>query len=403
MKVLIAEDDRITRLRIETHLAEWGHEPVACADGAEAWERFQRELCPLVISDWQMPVMDGLELIRRIRASAPEGAYVYCILLTARAEKHDVVEGMEAGADDFVTKPFDKEELRVRVRAGERVIELEQTLGHRNEQLEAANARITSANRRMTDDLEAAAKIQQAFLPQQLPELPGLSLAWNLTPCDELAGDMFNIHWLDDDHAGLWVADVAGHGVAAALLAVTLSRILSHLSGPDAALVRRVEGSGECQPVPPAEVAEHLNRRFPWDPDAMQFFTFLYGLLNVKTRELRYVSAGHPGPVYVPEERDATILPMTPPAVGIILEAEFVEQRVVLSPGDRLYLYTDGITEAACAGGEQFGGERLARTLGEYRCVTLTESVERLVADVSAWADAAKPTDDLSVVAIEIA
>ena len=403
MKVLIAEDERITRLRIEAHLAEWGHEPVACADGVEAWARFEREPFPLVISDWQMPGLDGLELVRRIRACAADRPYVYVILLTARAEKQDVVEGMEAGADDFVTKPFDKEELRVRVRAGERIIELEQALEHRNQQLAAANASISSANRRMKDDLEAAAKIQQAFLPQQLPDLPGLNAAWNFAPCDELAGDMLNIHWLDDDHVGLWVADVCGHGVASALLSVTLSRILSHLSGSDAALVRRVDGSGESLPVAPAEVAEHLNGRFPWEPDAMQFFTFLYALLSVKTRELRYVSAGHPGPVYVPADGEAVILPMTPPAVGIIPEAEFVEQRVALSPGDRLYLYTDGITEAARAGVEQFGEERLAQTLGEYRCVPLTDSVERLVAVVAGWADAPKPADDLSVVAVEIA
>jgi len=155
--------------------------------------------------------------------------------------------------------------------------------------------------------------------------------------------------------------------------------------------------------VAPAQVAQQLNQRFPWNPDAMQFFTFLYALLNVKTRELRYVSAGHPGPIRVPSDGDPAILPMTPPAVGIIPEAQFIEQRVSLDPGDRVYLYTDGITEAARGGGEQFGELRLAQTLGEYRGVALTESVEKLVAAVSVWADAAKPADDLSVVAIEIA
>jgi len=403
MRVLVVEDERITRLRIEAHLAEWGHEPVSCADGAEAWARFQREPCPLVITDWQMPAMDGLELIRRIRASTPDGSYVYAILLTARAEKRDVVKGMETGADDFVTKPFDKEELRVRVRAGERIIELERALGDRNQELEAANARITGANRRMKGDLEAAARVQQTFLPRQLPDLPGVGLAWSFSPCEELAGDMLNVHRLDDDHVGLWVADVCGHGVASALLSVTLSRVLANLAGSDSALIRCIDGSGACHAVAPAQVAQQLNQRFPWNPDAMQFFTFLYALLNVKTRELRYVSAGHPGPIRVPSDGDPAILPMTPPAVGIIPEAQFIEQRVSLDPGDRVYLYTDGITEAARGGGEQFGELRLAQTLGEYRGVALTESVEKLVAAVSAWADAAKPADDLSVVAIEIA
>ncbi len=96
-------------------------------DGAQAWDLFLAHEFPIVISDWMMPEMDGVELVRRIRASEPSG-YVYIILLTARAQKEDIVEGMEAGADDFVTKPFDRDELRVRLRAGQRIIELEAAL-----------------------------------------------------------------------------------------------------------------------------------------------------------------------------------------------------------------------------------------------------------------------------------
>jgi signal transduction histidine kinase len=144
--VLIAEDDPISRLLLQGHLQKWGHEVTAATTGAEAWGLFQASAYPLVVSDWMMPEMDGPELVRRIRASDRPG-YVYVILLTARTQKADVVVGMEAGADDFVTKPFDREELRVRVRAGERIVRLEQTLAEQNLALREAQAALVQSEK----------------------------------------------------------------------------------------------------------------------------------------------------------------------------------------------------------------------------------------------------------------
>src|SRR6516164_7769907 len=139
MKVLIAEDDPISRRLLQSHLEKWGHAVTTAADGAEAWRLFQADHFPLVVSDWMMPELDGPELVRRIRAD-PRPGYVYVILLTARSQKEDVVLGMDAGANDFVTKPFDREELRVRVRAGARIVELEHTLAEQNQALREAQA-----------------------------------------------------------------------------------------------------------------------------------------------------------------------------------------------------------------------------------------------------------------------
>src|SRR5215510_12059807 len=123
MKVLIADDEAISRRLLQNYLEKWGHEVMVAQNGAEAWQLFERGEFPIVISDWMMPEMDGVELIRRIRASQRPG-YVYAILVTSRSQKEDLVEGMEAGADDFITKPFDRDELRVRLRAGKRIIDL---------------------------------------------------------------------------------------------------------------------------------------------------------------------------------------------------------------------------------------------------------------------------------------
>jgi signal transduction histidine kinase len=127
VKILIADDDPVSRRLLQSYLQKWGYEVTAASDGAEAWRVFEGGCFPMVITDWMMPELDGSGLIRRIRASQRPG-YVYAMLLTARTQKEDVVEGMEAGADDFLTKPFDRDELRVRLRAGERIIRLEHRL-----------------------------------------------------------------------------------------------------------------------------------------------------------------------------------------------------------------------------------------------------------------------------------
>ncbi len=127
MKILIADDDAVSRRLLQSYLQKWGYEVTAAQDGAEAWRLFEESLFPMVITDWMMPELDGSGLLRRIRASQRPG-YVYAILLTAKSQKEDLVEGMEAGADDFLTKPFDRDELRVRLRAGERIIRLEHHL-----------------------------------------------------------------------------------------------------------------------------------------------------------------------------------------------------------------------------------------------------------------------------------
>jgi phosphoserine phosphatase RsbU/P len=131
MRLLIAEDDSVSRLHLKSTVERLGHEVAAAADGAQAWEAFQAASYPVVISDWDMPVMDGAELCRRIRAQ-PNDRYVYFILVATRGGKQRYLEGMEAGADDFITKPVDSEELRARIKVAERIL----TLRHHVRRLE---------------------------------------------------------------------------------------------------------------------------------------------------------------------------------------------------------------------------------------------------------------------------
>lgn len=131
MKVLIAEDDRVSRRLLERKLESWGYDVVSCTNGAEAWQNLHSDDAPnLAILNWMMPGMDGVEVCREIRKQKRRG-YVYIILLTARDGKRDIIEGIAAGADDYVTKPFNAHELKVRIRAGRRIIEMQAELMQR--------------------------------------------------------------------------------------------------------------------------------------------------------------------------------------------------------------------------------------------------------------------------------
>ncbi len=147
MNVLLAEDDPLTRATVEVALRDWGFQVVSCADGEVAWDQLRRPDGPkLALLDWLMPALDGPEICRRVR-SDPALQSIYVILLTARSGQADVNAGLTAGADDYVAKPFDREELRLRLRAGQRILELQASLNERVHELEEALTRVRQLQR----------------------------------------------------------------------------------------------------------------------------------------------------------------------------------------------------------------------------------------------------------------
>ena len=143
MRILIAEDEPVTRRQLTLTLSKWGYDPVECTTGGEAWSHLSGDDPPqLAILDWKMPEMEGPDVCRRVRARPAEARPLYVILLTANTERGALVDGLEAGADDFVTKPFDPGELQARVRVGLRILELQERLSDRVVELEAALTRV---------------------------------------------------------------------------------------------------------------------------------------------------------------------------------------------------------------------------------------------------------------------
>lgn len=270
------------------------------------------------------------------------------------------------------------------------------------EALRQANEQLEAANQRLRQDLEAAAKIQQALLPPSTLQVPGVSLAWAFRPCVELAGDLLNIHPLDENRVALYMIDVSGHGVAAALFAVTLSRLLSAKPDESSLFVTADEKRSGYGFARPAWVAEKLNRQFPFDPSTSQYFTMLYGVLNLETRQFRYVSAGHLGPVYAPLRGKPSDLTSSGFPIGLIPTADFDEKVLQLEPGDSLYLLTDGITEAQNEQGEEFGIHRFLRSLAGTQGSPLTEATEVLMSGVESWCGDAGMKDDASILGCQI-
>ena len=267
--------------------------------------------------------------------------------------------------------------------------------------IDRQNQDLSHANERMKRDLDAAARVQRTLLPDKLPEVQGFSFAWSYRPCDELAGDAIDIARINDDLIAVYLLDVSGHGVPAALLSVTATRGLHPRGGDAASLVTGPGANPEA--VDPAQVASRLNSLYPMASNGNHYFTMIYGLLDVHTRRLRFTVAGHPGPILAstggqPRRLDVRGLP-----VGMIEEAEYDESVIELQPGDRLFLHSDGLTEEVNAQNEMFGDERLLSAIADGQALSLSDTVESLVQKVVAWRGEDHLRDDVSILAIAVA
>jgi sigma-B regulation protein RsbU (phosphoserine phosphatase) len=270
------------------------------------------------------------------------------------------------------------------------------------EALRRAKNELEAANRRIKRDLEMAAGIQRGFLPPEDPGIRGAKIAWHLLPCDELAGDTLGVVPLDDRYLEFYVIDVSGHGLPAALLSVTLNHWLSP-TADRLGLFAGARGSALRNGVPsPAEVADKLNKQFPFDSKTGQYFTLIYGLLDTKTREFRFVTAGHPLPIHVPRDGEPVVQPSDGFPIGIVPTPRYQEKIVKLKAGDRIYLYSDGLIDAVNTGQEPLGLDRLRRALSSTRGGSIQDSVSGLIRQVKNWSEGTRIEDDVSVLAFEV-
>ena len=455
LDVVVAEDSGIQAKILRKRLLEAGYDVRVGTNGAEALQLIRERPPQIIISDIEMPEMNGFELCHAVK-SDPQLKRIPLILLSTLSSPEDIIQGLHAGADNYVTKPYDPKYLlgrvdsllatpigddddtapvldvtlsgkRYQVRSGRQqvlnllistfenaveknneLIRVNQQLSlakdqltRSNEELSTLNAKLETANTRMSKDLDAAARVQQSLLPTAALENEGIQVAWKYLPCDELAGDFLNYFPLDDKHLALFVVDVSGHGVASSLLSVTIARVLTAQVSSSSLLVQQLH-DGPARIVPPTEVAVELNRRFPMEAQGGLYFTMLYGILNTESREFRYVSAGHDPPVHVPRDGTPQFLPARGFSIGWIDDVEFDEERVQLQPGDRIFLYSDGVPEAMDEQLNEFGDERMVDVIMRGRSKPIDDNVSELREAVHAWCQANGPKDDVSILAFEI-
>ena len=399
MKILLVDDDSIARRVLSALLRGQGHEVVEAVDGELAWRLVEESQISFVVSDWMMPGLAGVDLCRKIR-SAVLNRYVYVILCTSKGDKSDLIEGMDAGADDFLVKPVGPDELRVKVRAGERVLRLQQGLAEKNDELALINRQLQSSHKLIEDDLKSAAWMQHRLLPPPALEANGLRCQWRFEPSGYVAGDIFNFFAMDEDEVGFYLLDVSGHGVPAAMLSVTLSMILTPDATRGSPLKRLNRERQQSEILAPGEAVRELNRRFQSRDD--RYFTMIYGLLDTRLSILRLAQAGHPGPILMSEHGGLRILGTGGMPVGLWQEIDFDCVEVPVNEGDRLLLYSDGVTECLNQKGEAFGERRLLGYLTTRTSEPLDTLLGGLLEEIRSWRNNAESIDDVSLLAVEV-
>jgi phosphoserine phosphatase RsbU/P len=455
--IVIAEDSRVQGKVLQQRLIAAGYDAHIGLNGELAWELVQKLRPVIVVSDIEMPKMTGYDLCNAIKQSS-ELRHTPVILLSTLNDAEDIIRGLAAGADNYITKPYDInfliariEDLRsnpivdvesdpsnttsvklggqtYQVRAGrqqtlnllisvfENAVEKNKELHRSNEhlvlakeklsgwntQLELLNGQLNELNGRMKRDLHAAARMQKSLLPNEVIEIPEVAIAWDYTPCEELAGDFLNYAKLDDHTLGLYVVDVCGHGAASALLAVAVGRVLSSVLSATSLLVRLDPFTGKRAVTPPASVVGELNKRFPMESQGGLHFTILYGLLDLRTNLFRYACGGHPQPVHLPRGQQALFAPGEGMAVGWVEDEVFEEFTLQLAKGDRLLLYSDGVPEAMDTNLDQLTNQRMLAELDSSRDRPIADQVAHLRTVVNDWCQPKGPLDDVSILLVEI-
>ncbi len=259
-----------------------------------------------------------------------------------------------------------------------------------------AEAQLVAAHERLSSELEAAAVVQRSLLPS-LPDLPGVRIAFRFEPSEELGGDILNAFRIGEGHIGVFVIDVSGHGVGASLLSVALNQILL-----PAFSERFCPGPIGLGSTSPKAVAERLNQQFRLDSGAGQYFTLIYGILDTESGEFCYVSTGHPGPIQISADGHGRLLTTPGYPVGFVEDPQYEERRIMLGPGDRLYLYSDGITEALRSQHGIQAEHRLVEALELHRKDDLEQSVSYVASLAKGIAAEAEIEDDVTVLGLEV-
>ena len=358
-----ANDLQVTRRFLERR----GYDAVPALSGEEGLRLARQVLPDAFVIDYRMPVMDGFEVTRQVKAD-PELHTIPVLMLTGSDASQTVVEGLGAGADDFVTKGSDTEVLLARLRALLRVKSYQDELRRMNQ--------------RMVRDLEIARRVQEALVPNRTFSAPRLEIRSAYLPSATLSGDFYD-YFLQDDLAYLFVADVSGHGLPAAILVSLLKSYIHTETTPDGSL---------------AEFMARLNDFLFSVSLPTQFATAALFRMTAG-REIVYANAAHPPfLLYRHQTGETTVLEQPSNLLGAMPNMPFEEHSLSVSPGDTLFVYTDGLTDRVNEHGDFYSIERVAQLLEASRDADLTTVYESICADVHNFTASEEFKDDIAFV-----
>ena len=381
---ILAVDDELDILQlIEMTLISDGFEVVTASNGIEALEKARIHTPDLILLDLMMPEMDGFEVIKNLKQT-PEMKNIPVIMLTARAQAHERIEGLSAGADDYITKPFELEELKLRI---------ESILAH-TRKTKYINPLIGALGDWFTEDgmeqfaehLRTASAIQQHLLPQSDPELEGFDISGLLESSMSVSGDFYDFVPFEDNRLGIVIADVRGKGIPAALLMVMIRTAMRLVCRED---------------ISPSSVLKRVNDLLVIDTTPDFFATMVYGILDPNSLTFTYSNAGHCYPILLKGEKIEELQ-----TGGMILGcfgfAEFETETIELEMGNKILFYTDGLTEAETKAEEEFyGEERLKQVFKKNSDLSADELCRKIREDLFDFCGTNQQKDDITIVAVK--
>lgn len=398
-RVLVVDDSRAQRMVLLVSLRRQGYSVVEAESGDVALALIRAEPPDLILSDWMMPGMDGLELCRQVRDLQLD-QYVYFILLTSKSDKEAVAEGLDVGADDFLSKPVSADELRARINAGDRVLRMERELGEKNRLISSTLAEIRGLYDDVGRDLIEARKMQQSLVRDRYLEFDTASVSLLLKPSGHVGGDLVGCFRAGENRVAMYSIDVSGHGIASALLTARLSSYLSDgAPGQNIALV--LDTDGQYVARPPQEVATLLNLLMLEELGSQLYFTLVLGYVDLTTGVVDLTQCGHPNPVLVSAEDRISYIGRNGMPVGLLEEAEFTQWQLELKPGDRLLFYSDGFTECVGHDGEMLEEDGFEQMIARNSELDGNDFLEALVWDLDMFCGSADFADDLSCALVE--
>ncbi|MFT6022604.1 MAG: sigma-B regulation protein RsbU (phosphoserine phosphatase) [Ascidiaceihabitans sp.] len=398
-RVLIVDDSRLQRKILSSSVTRWGYDVLEADSGLVALEMCKSDPPDIVLSDWMMPQMNGLEFCDAFR-NLPGDHYGYFILLTSKSEKGEVAQGLQAGADDFLSKPVNAHELRARISAGERILDMQRELTDKNKVISETLLELQRVYDSLDSDLIEAKKLQQSLIRERTKSFDTGELSLLLRSSGHVGGDLVGFYPAGEGHLGLFAIDVSGHGISSALMTARLAGYLS-ASAPDQNVALERLADGSYRSLPPDQVIETLNDLVLDEMETEHYFTLLLADVNLKTGKVILGQAGHPHPAV--QRSDGTIEQTGTGGfpVGLMYGITFESFEIQLNPGDRIALLSDGVTECPNPDGDMLEEEGLAEMMTDLRDIKGPAFFEALMWNLSNFAKTDDFPDDVSGVLFE--